>query len=140
MGDFMQRRFSTSKNINKSSYSRAKSPRFLSSVLQNLQVQRQFAVRGSPEAEQLDAMQAELLNRLQQDALQFQDLQARLQLRVLQVCAKHAQQKAFHSHKSNNCQLARSWCLHLPKEAGESERVLASAAASAAGAAQSPTP
>jgi hypothetical protein len=54
-------------------------------ILQNLQLQRQFAVRGSPEAEQLDALQTELLNRLQQDAVQFQDLQARLQLRVLQV-------------------------------------------------------
>jgi hypothetical protein len=61
---------------------------FSSCALQNLQVQRQFAVRGSPEAEQLDAMQADLLNRLQQDALQFQELQARLQLRVLQVQLK----------------------------------------------------
>ncbi|CAB3381413.1 Hypothetical predicted protein [Cloeon dipterum] len=52
--------------------------------IQNLQLERQLAVRGSAEAERLDAFQAELLARLQDDAVHFQELQRRLQLRVLQ--------------------------------------------------------
>ncbi|KAF4517167.1 hypothetical protein B566_EDAN005597 [Ephemera danica] len=52
--------------------------------LQALQMKRQFAVPGSAFAIRLDNQQTELLQRLQEDGLQFQDLQARLQLRVLQ--------------------------------------------------------